>query len=402
MKKLLLLIVAGVVSTTVAYAADPPTAETTFELTYHGLTALDDPRSYRSFWGFGQSLDTDTPFIADVKKHVEEYDLVYNAYLPEAAKWSLVELKDGKAVAFYLDTNADGALSANEKFLPTALCENPSYQCVFITSDFMIANSDGDEVPFRVMLVGYGDADNLNYMWSPGAVLEGQATLDGEPTRLVMYADGFRGSFSTFRNCSIALGPASEPADNVPSRQPLSRLLYYKGTFYRLTLTGAHAKGQTLSVVMEKDTTPTGQIDLHLAGSEPLTASLASKTVQGADDNTVYFRVAGSRNTFPAGAYQLLTGTIRYEADDGQQWQVTVNEGPRFNIAAGVTSTLALGAPTVKVNAVAEDKRYDRDVEPTTTFDTGTAIYITPQLTGKAGETYQRFPVFNISTKSKL
>ncbi len=403
MKKLLTFVVVGTVLTAAGPAtrhaaaegsvATPSAAAATFELSYRGLSAPDDPLSYRSFWGFGQGREADSSFIAAVKERVEKYELVYNSNLPEKARWSLVELKDNEPVAFYFDADANGELSDNEKFLPaTPQGENFGYACAFITSDFTMRTRDQEEALFRIMLVGYRSGpDNISYMWSPCCVLEGTATLAGEPTRLVMYADGFGGSFSTFRQCSVALVPAENKIEGYLSRQSLSSLIYYKDTFYRLKLVGAHAKGETLSVVLEKDTTPTGEIEVELIGSEPLKGRLTSARIEGTKDDSIYFSVSGSRTTFPAGAYRLLSGYVTYGIEDDDEWRVNFNEGPAFDIADDETSTIKLGELTLSVNAVKASDRYRSDVEAKSTYPTGTTLYISPQITGKAGEAYVRF-----------
>lgn len=400
MKKLLIAILVGVVLAMVSPAriqADEGTSspsEATFELTYRGLSVPDDPLSHRSYWGFGGGRDADSSFIADVKKRVEEYDLVYNSMLPEEVRWSLVELKEGKPVAFYFDANADGEFSDDERFLP-AQPQGPDfyYDCAFITSDFMTRGNDRKEVPFRVMLVAPRSSagGSISYMWSPCCVLEGEATLAGEPTKMIMYADGFRGSFSTFRQCAVALFPAGQKVEDYLSRQGLSSLIYYKDTFYRLKLVGAHAQGETLSVVLTEDTTPTGRVEVDLTGSQALKVRLGSAAIEGAKDDTIYFNVADGHTTFPAGAYRLVSGYVTYGTASDNEWRVNFSDGPDFDVVAEDTRNIELGELTLSVNAVRPSDRYRTDVEPTSTFPTGTALYIEPKIAGKAGEAYVRF-----------
>jgi hypothetical protein len=80
-----------------------------FEVKYRGLSKPDDPLSYRSYWGFGGPDGEKDSFVRAVKSQVKECTPVYNGSLPKA-KWSVVELKDKKPIAFYFDANADGKL----------------------------------------------------------------------------------------------------------------------------------------------------------------------------------------------------------------------------------------------------------------------------------------------------
>lgn len=393
MKKLLTVIAIGTALATAVRAAAPASSAATFELTYRGLAAPDDPLSYRSYWGFGGGNQADSSFVRQVKQHIEKYDLVYNAMLPEDMRWSLVELKDNQPVAFYFDLDANGKLSDDEKILPARPQGSDfGYECGFITPDFMVRNQDGKDVPFRLMLVGYrSGSESISYMWTPCAVLEGEAMLAGEPTKMVVYANGFDGSFSTFRQCSVSLFPASRKVEGYLPRQSLSSLIYYRDAFYRLELTGLHAQGETLTVTVATDTTPTGKIETELTGSQSLKAKLTSATIEGAKDNSIYFSVSGDRTTFPAGAYRLASGYVTYGTQDDDEWRVNFTDGPAFDLAADETSAIELGELKLSVSAVAENDRYRSDVQKKTTFAKGTAIYITPEIVGKAGEAYVRF-----------
>jgi hypothetical protein len=368
----------------------PPAATTVFELKYRGLTAPDDPLSYNSYWGFGGPDGAKEPFVQAVKSRVGECTVVYNSSLPQA-NWAVVELKDKKPVAFYFDADGDGKLSEPERILPAApIGKSFSYDFAFITPDFLLRTEKGQAIPFRVLLVGSADGTNSYYMWSPCCVLEGQATLAGEPMRLILYANGFGGSFTTFGSCSYALLPAGQEPKGV-SRGTLSGLIQHKGVFYRVELTGTHAKDQVVRVAFREDTTPTGQIALDVRGKEALKSRLASAMITSPADSSIHLGVSGGVSSLPAGQYQLDSGTVQYGLRSDDEWRVTFNAGPAFAADPAQTSRIELGAPTLSVSAIKEQDRYSSDVKEQSTFKCGTQIFIAPQIKGVKGEMYVRF-----------
>ena len=385
-----------------SWAGDPPATAATgvpepppaavFEMKYRGLSGPDDPLSYNSFWGYGTGGSEGEPFIQAVKSQVKECALVSNPAL-QKSRWSVVELGDGKPIALYFDANADGKLSDEEKFLPAARTEsNSPFPYAFVTSDFTMHTEDQREVPFRVLLVGNSyDTNRVSYMWSPACVLEGQATLAGEPLKLFLFADGFRGSFTTFGSCSYILLPAGQELQRYQPRSPLSSLVYHKGTFYRLKLSGAHENGKTVQVAFTKDTTPTGQLAVTLQGKETLKVRVGRSVINGAAGNSIYFQMPDTQSPLPEGRYRLANGSVSYGAGNDSDWQVTFNEGPAFEINAGKTGQIELGGLTLSVSAVDEKERYQSDVKQRSTYAKGTSIYLSPQIKGKAGEIYTRF-----------
>jgi len=373
-------------------AQSPPAEPTVVELEYRGLTAPDDPLSYRSFWGWGGFEGTKDPFVQAVQERVRESTVVYNGSLP-TAKWGVIELKDKVPVALYFDTDADGKLSELERF-PLTEPSGPGfgYPYAFVTSDFLLRTQDRREIPFRLLLVGnsYGPGE-VSYMWSPCCVLEGQVNLAGEPMTLILYTDGFEGSFTRFGSCSFALLPASQKPSGSVSRSALSSLIRHKGVFYRVTLSGTHAKGETVRVAFQKDTTPTGQIAVELKGKEALKARLTYATITGVTEPSVHLGSSDGLSTLPVGRYRLTSGTISYGVQSDSDWQVTFTDGPGLAVETAQTSRIGLGTPALSIRAIKEQDRYASDAKEQSTFARGTPTFLTPQIKGAAGEMYVRF-----------
>jgi len=147
-----------------------------------------------------------------VKKKVKNFETIYNPNF-KGAEWSAVEIKDRKAVALYIDLDTNGKFSNNEKILPI---QNPgpgsSNRSEFVTPDFILKTQESRQVPFRALLQVdfYGQPARLNCMWSPSCVLEGTSTVNGQQAKLILFANGFSGSFKEFGRSSISLQAGKE------------------------------------------------------------------------------------------------------------------------------------------------------------------------------------------------
>lgn len=370
---------------------EPPPGAIVFDLKYRGLSGEQDEVRYNSFWGFGSSPN-DTPFLTDLKKNVKDFETVYNPYF-KGAEWSAAEIKDNKVVALYIDLNADGKVSDNEKILPIQNSEPSPYdRTEFVTPDFIMNTLDNHQVPFRTLLQAtfYGQS-RPQFMWSPSCVLEGISTIYGQPAKLILFANGFTGSFEDFGNSSYSLQTGKEETGSYISRTMLSSIINHNGQFYNLKLNGSHGKNSTVRAILTEYTGDTGNLTTQLTGDTNLQAELSSATIVGTKDTTVQFHLGSEQAKLPTGSYRLNRGYINYSADNGDSWRLDFQNGPEFTIDAEKTSNVELGKPILSISAVEENKRYQSDVKEQTVYPEGTDVYISRIIKGKGGELYGRF-----------
>lgn len=357
-----------------------------FEMHYEGLTAADKKLAYNAFYGYGRSGGDDTSFIKAVRERVDDLTTVYNpAFGP--AQWSALELRDGKPAALYFDLNGDGKLTDDEKILPRD--EASSNRTDFYTPDFVVRKDDGRLVPFRVLL-RVQDYGSLSCMWSPACVLKGTTEIAGRPATLVFWCQGFSGAFTEYGRSSFMLNTGRDENRSY-YRSTLSRLVCIGEEFYRLTLEGRHEKDGAVRVVLEKDTTPRGELAVAMAGQQDLTVRLTSGTLVGGEGADIHFRIVEQQTSLPAGTYRLTGAVVEYTWDEWSTWRMSVKEGPEVAIQPGQTGTAELGGPKLSVVAVDARKRYNSDTEEKSVYAKGTTVYLSPRIKGRAGEVYTRF-----------
>ena len=376
---------------------EPPPGAIVFDMKYRGLSGEKDELRYNSFWGFGGGAH-DTPFIADLKKKVKNYEAVYNPCFG-GMEWSAAELKDNKVVALYIDLNADGKVSDNEKILPIQNSEPSSYdRTEFVTPDFVMTTRDNHQVPFRALLQAtfYGQS-RPQFMWSPSCILEGTSTINNQPAKLILFTD-FTGSFKDFGRSSYSLQIGKEQTGSHIPRDILSSIINHNGQFYNLKLYGSHEQDSRVRAVLEKYTGPTGELAVKLTGDTNLKAKLSRASVVGSKDNTIRFNVPSIRLNVPSshaklpiGVFKLNNSYMYYGEEKDNEWQLDFKEGPEFTIDANKTSNVEVGKPVLSIRAIDESKRYQSGVKEQTIYPEGTNIYISRIIKGKEGELYGRF-----------
>lgn len=373
----------------------PPSNAVAFDLKYLPQTGAAGDIQYFSYWGFGGS-DAEArtnSFLQDVRKAASSLHYVQSPSFA-GRRWAAVEYHHHQATAFYFDLNADGKLGEGERILPT---RKVSQGLEFITPDFIQPLEGGGQTLCRVLLqVNFYGGSEPNCMWSPAALLEGTATLNGHPARLLLFASGPGGQFDKYGSSSYSLFVGDQaravPGQYVP-RETLSSLVCSEGQFYHLTIEGFRTNGLPARALLEKDTSPTGELAVKLAATNSLHAAFGSLYLKGVNDRTVFLRVDGSKEkvSLPAGTYSLANGAVSYGVSDSREWEVSFSQGPWATIKAGEAFTVALGRPTLKVRAILERDRYNSQAVEGTTYKQGARIYLEPRIVGQSMEVFGRF-----------
>jgi hypothetical protein len=366
----------------------PPGADAiVFDMAYRGLAGGKGDLRYNSYWGFGGSSDPENAFLKAVRKTAGKVEPVYNPNF-KGAEWAAVELRRNQPIALYFDLNADGELADFEKILPLGKPDQFDH-VEFITPDFLMTTPEGAQTPFRVLVQA---REGGFCMWSPSCILEGSAKMNGRDVDLLLFADDFSGSFIDFGGCSYALKDcAAETGQYVP-RQPLSSLISQDDLFYTFRFLKHPDKPGLIRAVIEKDTTPTGQLAVRLAGQDNIKARLNNANISGVADGTIRLSVSGAQTmTLPQGEYRLDRGYIYYGVENAYERFVDFTNGPVVKIVADETLTVDLGKPRMIVSAIDQAVRDQSDAVDTFTYRKGTVVFLSPRIEGLAAERYGRF-----------
>jgi hypothetical protein len=373
-----------------------PAGAFVFDLKYRGQTGAADDVEYHSYWGFGGREGEQSDFLKEVEKQAGKVYRVYNAVLSDRA-WSAVEYEGKRILAFYFDLNADGKLADNERIPPTRLAGSQSVE--FVTPDFRLragrGTDPGGEGLFRVLLRAsrYAGSGEPNFMWSPACVLEGTASINGAPARLLLFADGFGSAFTRFGSstCALLVGDsAAKPGAYIP-RETLSSLVRCAGQFYHVKFEGRRSSGHPARAVLTKDTSPTGTLAVKLQGKGPVPCTLGHAYLHGTDDPAVFFNVSDPADKLPVGSYALERGDLHYGGANGKEWQVSFTDGPKATLQADQRIEVAMGEPTLTVRAINEQDRYNREAKESAVFKQGDRVFLEPKLLGRNREVLTRF-----------
>ncbi len=362
-----------------------------FEMAYRGLTGGEDEVRYNSYWGFGGGGDETNPFIEAVKAQTKDVTLVYNPRF-KGAEWALVEHKGKDVKALYFDLNADGQLTDDERVTSFRRSEGSPDAVECYTPDFLIKTEEGREVKFRAMLqVAFYGGDQPNCMWSPACVLEGHARANGQPVTLLLYTNGFDGEFDSFGRSMYSLQAGAQATGRYLGRHTLSKVVSENGCFYKLRIEHDPNTQCVAKVVVEKDVSPTGRLQVRLLGDANLKVRLNNATLKGAQDEGIHFNVGADVSNLPEGDYRMVSGYIIYGPDDQYRWNTSFKDGPQIAIEPNKTFTMELGRPRMTVLAVDAKDRYSAEPKEKAAYAKGDVIYITPKVVGEAGEVYGRF-----------
>lgn len=374
--------------------ADQLGEKVTFELSYRSITGKEDDVTNLSGWGFGSNSGDENSFIDAVKKQTRnKLYIARNNYLKER-RLTAIEYKDKDVLYAYFDLNADGQLSGDERLGPAEVCQRMrrgDNTTVFMTPDFMTQNKQGQPTPFSVLLWVrfYENNKRLSVTWSPLGLYEGTADIGGSAMKLCLLPNFSSKSYTEYARSRYSLIPIKRDKHSV--QNTFSSIIVADSTFYRVVVDEISPLAKTIKVSLFEDKTPRGKMALNIQGKHEFEHLLSNASVRGAEDKTVYFRIGRGANELPAGNYKISYGSFQYGKENTEEYYTSFRDIPAFTVKEGQETTIDIGKPAVKLQAIEQDKRYNGNRKYKTEFAEGTTVYIDAVFKGKAGETYSSF-----------
>lgn len=370
--------------------------KTTVELTYRGVTGKGDDLRIGGGWGFG-SARSESPFVKAVKEKAK-YDLFIsrNHYLYDRDQ-TAIEYRRKEVLHAYFDLNGDGQFTDDERLNPTTDVSEENRRgkdcTVFITPDFRVTDGFGDEVPFRVMMWVnfYNRQKTPSVTWSPMGVYEGTLELEGEPMQLYLWPAFHTRCYTGYGQSRYGLISMSQDKSDHISQSTFSSLILHNKTFYRVTLDDQDSTSHTITLSFIEDKTPRGQLQLAVKGNTGLKSQLSRASLHGENDQTIHYTIRDGIQSLPIGDYTISYGSVKYGKEKANEFLTRFRKIPSFAIITDETTTVELGQPKLKIQAVKQEERYRGDKTYRTNFSRKDTIYIDATFIGIKDESYDGF-----------
>ena len=366
----------------------------TLALQYRALGPGTDRNYLRSFWGFGTTEQAESDFTKAIDPGEDSIVYVQNSRLG-AASWCALQYRDSEPVAFYIDLNGDGELSDDEILKPQKGEDWGTSVWDFITPDFIIPTGDNGARPYRYLIRVQFYSDNRpNCMWASLCAWEGEFQVGDANYAFILLDGNLNGDFQEFGQDYYALNQITDGQSGMNS-QTLSRLLPIGDLYANLSIQNQPAsKDEPMEVVLTKDTSPQGSLELAVAGLDSEDAELQTMRIVDADDSAIVFMLQrSSQASLPARRYQLQRANLTLSKDD-RFWNMSISGGPTFAVSPDRPARIVMGDPNLAVTARQEKDRYRPDIQDDlTTCKVGEDVYLSRVVTGQAGETYGQVAV---------
>jgi len=363
-----------------------------FKLKYYGHDNSKEELKCNTWHGYmnfyGPFKEGESPEVSDFVKNLnlksDKFVYIQNPHLKNA-EYSAIEYQNNKAIALYIDLNANGKLDEGEKIQPQK-SENTK-ETYFFTPDFEIKSPDGKKYPYRYIIsTGYSSP-----MWSSACVMEGNGKIGGKPYRVILLDTDTDGDFTSFVSDNLVIMSDEQQENKSFNRITLSRIISLNSQFYKISF----SDDKTV-LKIEKDTTPLGFLKPVVLAKSDVNIRDLYFSLRGVEDLGIYFNIHTEQSKtekLPALNYNVSYGSVRYGPEEqDKQWQVSFQDSQPFGIQADKTTELEFDELKLKPQAINERYRYTNEQNKyETTYKRGTEIYISREIKGKSGEKYGRF-----------
>lgn len=385
---ILRIIFTGFLLSTYVYASDAPSSlpdRLSFELKLKDLSESEYKSVVNFSWSYNYSLKSKTAFLKCLPVPDKDLYFVRNPKLL-GSDWTALELKDKKPVALYMDLNTDGALSDGEKLLPLLKNHDPKANCEFLTPEFFLNTKMGYAVPYKLLCKVYiRSSGMIKIRWTPYCYWEGETRIDKKAYRLSLYDANGNGCFQNYGRDYYGLVKGEKSVNPSVPLKDLSSRIVLDGNCYKLLLSGKETKKGGFSISLEKDSSPTGNLQVEWAGNKTSRVASCNLVVRGELDPTIVFRLNGLKNRLPGGCYVIEDGILTFMNQGSSSGQAYFKCFEGFDIKPNETSVFKINKPKVEFSV------YGNQKDLTEGFPKDSEIKIKHKILGNNGELYHMF-----------
>lgn len=368
--------------------APPGCDEITFELEFKDLNKADHT------WPIGKFVSLDlvssddrvNPFIESLGIPAEHV-LCFRHPALKGAEEIALEMRGTEPIALYIDLDASGSFTSNERLTSRKRQIDPKSVCEFKTKVFERFDETGSvglyKIYFKVFISRTG---NIKLYWKPFGFWTGDAKVGTKSFRFSLFDTDGDGSFRGYGKDRFKIHDSTV---TLPRRWDLSSLFIWHDSFFRLSFSGKEKLEGNFCVTLSEDISPKGKWVLKIVGTGKIKAWGSSLLFRGYEDRTIALRIRGTQNNLPGGNYLIEEGKLWTDQGFDESTYLDLRLQENLMIIPGKTLEMVIGDPEIEIE-VRRSEGHEESRSESNIFPIDSNLLIDHKIIGCSGEVYTR------------